>query len=195
MRIGTGYDVHRLTEDRLLILGGVTIPYEKGLLGHSDADVLVHAIMDALLGAAALGDIGKHFPDSDPQYKGISSMQLLAHVRELLEQQGYLVGNIDSTIVAQAPKLAPFLQQMTDNIAEVLGIDATQVNVKATTEERLGFTGSGEGIAAQAVCLLNSVRDEVGYAGFDYSYSDMKSEKTEVSGVCAGCQGCKRSVE
>ena len=195
MRIGTGYDVHRLTEDRLLILGGVTIPYEKGLLGHSDADVLVHAIMDALLGAAALGDIGKHFPDSEPQYKGISSMKLLAHVRELLEQHGYLVGNIDSTIVAQAPKLAQFLPQMMDNIAEVLGIEATQVNVKATTEERLGFTGSGEGIAAQAVCLLNSVRDEVGYAGFDYGYGDGEPAKTEVPGACAGCQGCKRSVE
>jgi len=155
MRIGTGYDVHRLTEGRLLILGGVTIPYEKGLLGHSDADVLVHAIMDAMLGAAALGDIGKHFPDSDPAYKGISSLKLLAHVRELLEQHGYSVGNIDSTIVAQAPKLASYLPQMVKNIAEVLGIEENRINVKATTEERLGFTGRGEGIAAQAVCLLN----------------------------------------
>ncbi len=194
MRIGNGYDVHKLVENRKLILGGVEIPYEKGLLGHSDADVLVHAIMDALLGAAALGDIGKHFPDSDPQYKGISSMKLLAHVRELLEQNGYLVGNIDSTIVAQAPKLAPFLPQMMENIADVLGIDVSQVNVKATTEERLGFTGSGEGIAAQAVCLLNSVRDELKFAGFDYDYSD-----AQMSGVtansCAGCQGCKRSAD
>ncbi len=195
MRIGTGYDVHRLTEDRLLILGGVTIPYEKGLLGHSDADVLVHAIMDALLGAAALGDIGKHFPDSDPEYKGISSMKLLSHVRGLLEQNGYLVGNIDSTIVAQAPKLAAFLPQMIENIAEVLGIDPSQVSVKATTEERLGFTGSGEGIAAQAVCLLNSVRDELKYASFDYDCSDTRVSEAGRQGNCAGCQGCKRNAE
>ena len=195
MRIGTGYDVHRLTEDRLLILGGVTIPYEKGLLGHSDADVLVHAIMDALLGAAALGDIGKHFPDSDPEYKGISSMKLLAHVRALLEQNGYLVGNIDSTIVAQAPKLASFLPQMIENIAEVLGIDPSQVSVKATTEERLGFTGSGEGIAAQAVCLLNSLRDEMNYAIFDYDCSDAKRAEAGIQNSCAGCQGCKRNTD
>ncbi len=195
MRIGTGYDVHRLTEDRLLILGGVTIPYEKGLLGHSDADVLVHAIMDALLGAAALGDIGKHFPDSDPEYKGISSMKLLAHVRELLEQNGYLVGNIDSTIVAQAPKLAPYLPQMIENIAEVLGIDPSQVSVKATTEERLGFTGSGEGIAAQAVCLLNAVRDELKYVSFDYDCSDAHMTESGMQSSCAGCQGCKRSAD
>lgn len=195
MRIGTGYDVHRLTEGRLLILGGVTIPYEKGLLGHSDADVLVHAIMDALLGAAALGDIGKHFPDSDPEYKGISSMKLLAHVRELLEQNGYLVGNIDSTIVAQAPKLASFLPQMTENIAEVLGVDPSQVSVKATTEERLGFTGSGEGIAAQAVCLLNSVRDELKYAGFDYDCSDANISENGMQNSCAGCRGCKRNAD
>ena len=195
MRIGTGYDVHRLTEDRLLILGGVTIPYEKGLLGHSDADVLVHAIMDALLGAAALGDIGKHFPDSDPKYKGISSMKLLGHVRELLEQNGYLVGNIDSTIVAQAPKLASYLPQMIGNIAEVLGIDASQVSVKATTEERLGFTGSGEGIAAQAVCLLNSVRDELKYASFDYECSDARMSEAGMQSSCAGCQGCKRNAD
>lgn len=194
MRIGTGYDVHRLTEDRLLILGGVTIPYEKGLLGHSDADVLVHAIMDALLGAAALGDIGKHFPDSDPEYKGISSMKLLSHVRTLLEQNGYLVGNIDSTIVAQAPKLAAYLSQMIENIAEVLGIDSSQVSVKATTEERLGFTGSGEGIAAQAVCLLNSVRDELKYASFDYDCSDTRAE-SGMHNSCAGCQGCKRNAD
>ena len=195
MRIGTGYDVHRLTEDRLLILGGVTIPYEKGLLGHSDADVLVHAIMDALLGAAALGDIGKHFPDSDPEYKGISSMKLLSHVRALLEQNGYLVGNIDSTIVAQAPKLAPYLPQMIENIAEVLGIDSSQVSVRATTEERLGFTGSGEGIAAQAVCLLNSVRDELKYASFDYGCSDVQMTESGIQSSCAGCQGCKRNAD
>ena len=195
MRIGTGYDVHRLTEDRRLVLGGVTIPYEKGLLGHSDADVLVHAIMDSLLGAAALGDIGKHFPDSDPQYKGISSMKLLEHVRVLLEQNGYLVGNIDATVVAQAPKLASYLPQMVENIAKTLGIDSSQVSVKATTEERLGFTGSGEGIAAQAVCLLNSVRDEVGYASFDYAYSDGKPAALGIQGGCAGCQGCKRKAD
>lgn len=189
MRIGTGYDVHRLTEDRLLILGGVTIPYEKGLLGHSDADVLVHAIMDALLGAAALGDIGKHFPDNDPKYKGISSLKLLTHVREVLEQHGYLVGNIDSTIVAQAPKLAAYLPQMAENIAAVLGIETSQVSVKATTEERLGFTGSGEGIAAQAVCLLNSVRDELQYAGFTYDGAD-----AGIPASCAGCQGCKKDA-
>jgi len=195
MRIGTGYDVHRLTEDRLLILGGVTIPYEKGLLGHSDADVLVHAIMDALLGAAALGDIGKHFPDSDPKYKGISSMKLLAHVRALLEQNGYLVGNIDSTIVAQAPKLASFLPQMRENIASVLGIDLSQVSVKATTEERLGFTGSGEGIAAQAVCLLNSLRDELKYASFDYDCSSEKMMGSGIQSSCASCQGCRRNTD
>lgn len=154
MRIGTGYDVHRLTEGRLLILGGVTIPFEKGLLGHSDADVLVHAIMDALLGAAALGDIGQHFPDTDIKYMGISSITLLERVGELLKKNGYEVGNIDATIVAQAPKLAPFLEAMRENIAKALGLVTNQVSVKATTEERLGFTGSGEGIAAQAVCLL-----------------------------------------
>jgi len=195
MRIGTGYDVHRLTEDRLLILGGVKIPYEKGLLGHSDADVLVHAIMDALLGAAALGDIGKHFPDSDPEYKGISSMKLLSHVRGLLEQNGYVVGNIDSTIVAQAPKLASFLPQMIENIATVLGIEPSQVSVKATTEERLGFTGSGEGIAAQAVCLLNSVRDEVRYTSFDFDCSDARMMENGMQSSCAGCQGCKRNAD
>ena len=189
MRIGTGYDVHRLTEGRLLILGGVTIPYEKGLLGHSDADVLVHAIMDALLGAAALGDIGKHFPDSEAEYKGISSMKLLSHVRNLLEQNGYLVGNIDSTVVAQAPKLAPFLPQMIENIAEVLGIAPSQVSVKATTEERLGFTGSGEGIAAQAVCLLHSVRDELKYASFDYDSNNAKMSEKDSPKSCIGCPG------
>ena len=195
IRIGHGYDVHRLTEGRRLVLGGVEIPYDKGLLGHSDADVLLHAIADSLLGAAALGDIGKHFPDNDPKYKGISSMKLLGHVRELLEQNGYLVGNIDSTIVAQAPKLASYLPQMVENIAGVLGIEASQVSVKATTEERLGFTGSGEGIAAQAVCLLNSVRDEVRYASFDYSCSDSQAEAIGMQNSCAGCQGCKRNAD
>ena len=154
MRIGMGYDVHRLTEDRKLIMGGVDIPYEKGLLGHSDADVLVHAIMDALLGASSLGDIGKHFPDTDPAYKGISSITLLKHVGELLKANGFVIGNIDSTIIAQRPKMAPHIMQMRENIAAALNIDLNQINVKATTEEGLGFTGSGEGISSQAICLL-----------------------------------------
>ena len=154
MRIGMGYDVHRLTEDRKLIMGGVDIPYEKGLLGHSDADVLVHAIMDALLGASALGDIGKHFPDTDPAYKGISSITLLKHVGVLLKSNGFVIGNIDSTIIAQRPKMAPHIMQMRENIAAALNIDLNQINVKATTEEGLGFTGSGEGISSQAICLL-----------------------------------------
>ena len=154
MRIGMGYDVHRLVEDRKLILGGVEIAYEKGLLGHSDADVLVHAIMDALLGASALGDIGKHFPDTDPAYKGISSITLLKHVGELLRNNGFVIGNIDSTIIAQRPKMAPHIMQMRENIAAALNIELNQINVKATTEEGLGFTGSGEGISSQAICLL-----------------------------------------
>ncbi len=154
MRIGHGYDVHRLVEDRKLILGGVDIPYEKGLLGHSDADVLLHAVSDALLGAAALGDIGKHFPDSDPQYKGIDSRILLRHVAALIKQEGYKIGNIDATVIAQAPKLAGYIQIMRQNIAEDLGVALSQVNVKATTEEKLGFTGQGQGIAVHAVCLL-----------------------------------------
>ena len=159
MRIGMGYDVHRLVEDRKLILGGVEIPCEKGLLGHSDADVLLHAIMDALLGAAALGDIGKHFPDTDPAYKGISSLELLGKVGELLEEQSFLIENIDATIIAQAPKMRPYIDTMRENIARVLGITPEQVNVKATTEEGLGFTGRGEGIAAQAIILLTAVEN------------------------------------
>ena len=155
MRIGMGYDVHKLTENRDLILGGVNIPWEKGLLGHSDADVLVHAVMDALLGAAALGDIGKHFPDTDPAYKGISSILLLKHVGNLLKENGYEIGNIDATIIAQKPKMAPHIPTMRQNMAEALGIDVSQMNVKATTEEGLGFTGKGEGISSQAICLLN----------------------------------------
>ena len=150
-RFGMGYDVHRLVEGRKLILGGVTVPYEKGLLGHSDADVLLHAITDALLGAAALGDIGRHFPDTDPAYAGADSQRLLAHVGELLKEHGYEIGNIDATIVAQRPKLMAFIPQMAANIAETLGIAIDQVNVKATTEEKLGFTGSGEGISSYAV--------------------------------------------
>ncbi len=154
MRIGMGYDVHRLAEGRKLILGGVEIPWEKGLLGHSDADVLVHAVMDALLGAAALGDIGQHFPDTDPAYEGADSLQLLRKVGEILEEAGYRVGNVDATVIAQRPKLAPYREQMRKNIAEALGAEVSQVSVKATTEEGLGFTGAGEGIAAQAIALL-----------------------------------------
>ena len=154
MRIGSGYDVHRLGEGLPLWLGGVQVPHTHGLIGHSDADVLLHAICDALLGAAALGDIGKHFPDTDPQYKGISSLKLLAHVGRLLTERGYRIGNIDSTVVAQRPKLAPYILQMRQNIADTLGIDISQVSVKATTTEHLGFVGRQEGIAAYAVALI-----------------------------------------
>lgn len=154
MRVGLGYDVHKLVEDRDLILGGVKVPHTLGLLGHSDADVLVHAIMDALLGAAALGDIGKHFPDTDMAYKGADSMKLMARVRELIEEKGYVIENIDATIIAQKPKLRPYIDQMEENIAQVLHIERDQINVKATTEERLGFTGREEGMAAQAICSL-----------------------------------------
>ena len=157
MRIGMGYDVHKLVEGRKLILGGVEIPYEKGLLGHSDADVLLHAIMDALLGAAALGDIGKHFPDTDPAYKGISSIRLLEHVADLLEEHQFLIENIDATIIAQRPKMRPYIDTMRENIAKALKIESDQINVKATTEEGLGFTGSGEGISSQAICMLEKV--------------------------------------
>lgn len=150
-RFGMGYDVHRLVEGRKLILGGVDVPYEKGLLGHSDADVLLHAITDALLGAAALGDIGKHFPDTDPRFEGADSLKLLSHAMGLIREKGYEVGNIDATIVAQKPKLAPYIEAMRDNIAKTLGVDKDLVNVKATTEEKLGFTGSGDGMSAYAV--------------------------------------------
>lgn len=177
MRVGMGYDVHKLTTDRELILGGVTIPYEKGLLGHSDADVLVHAVMDALLGAAALGDIGKHFPDTDPKYKGISSITLLKHVAQLLEENHYMIENIDATIIAQRPKLLPYMSQMVRNIADALGIEENQVNVKATTEEGLGFTGAGEGISSQAVCLLIPM--------FDLAEDDRIPGRS-----CQGCGGC-----
>ena len=159
MRVGMGYDVHKLTEGRKLILGGVDIPWEKGLLGHSDADVLIHAVMDALLGAAALGDIGKHFPDTDPAYKGISSIKLLVHVAGLLRENGYEVGNIDATVIAQKPKMAPHIPQMRRNMAEALGISESKLNIKATTAEGLGFTGRGEGIASQAICLLTEKQD------------------------------------
>lgn len=154
MRIGQGYDVHKLVEGRKLILGGVEVPYEKGLLGHSDADVLTHAIMDALLGAAGLGDIGKHFPDTDPAYAGADSLRLLEAVAQKLKEHGWKVGNIDSTIIAQRPKLAPYLPQMRENLARMLDISPEQINVKATTEEGMGFTGTGDGMAAQAVALL-----------------------------------------
>lgn len=179
MRIGTGYDVHRLAEDRELIMGGVKIPYEKGLLGHSDADVLLHAVMDALLGAAALGDIGKHFPDTDMAYKGISSVKLLGQVGKMLEENCFLIENIDAVIVAQAPKMRPYIDQMRENIACALGIDVSQVNVKATTEEGLGFTGAGEGISAQAVCLLTS---PVNYY----------TEDVAAPGRCGSCSGCPK---
>ncbi len=178
MRVGMGYDVHKLTTDRDLILGGVKIPYEKGLLGHSDADVLLHAIMDALLGAAALGDIGKHFPDTDPQYKGISSIRLLEHVAELLDQNGYIVENIDATIIAQRPKMLPHILKMRENIAEALHIELDQINIKATTEEGLGFTGSGEGISSQAICLLEKVTN---YSSYDVTPG-------QECGSCGGCQ-------
>lgn len=157
MRIGMGYDVHRLVEDRKLILGGVEIPYEKGLLGHSDADCLTHAVMDALLGAAAMGDIGKHFPDTDEKYKGADSIELLRVVKSMLEEKGYKVGNVDATIIAQRPKMAPHIPEMIRIISEALEIDSGRVNIKATTEEGLGFTGEGLGISCQAAALLEEV--------------------------------------
>jgi 2-C-methyl-D-erythritol 2,4-cyclodiphosphate synthase len=175
-----GYDVHRLTAGRKLILGGVEIPYGKGLLGHSDADVLVHAVMDALLGAAALGDIGKHFPDTDPEYEGISSIRLLEHVGRLLDEKGYVIENIDATIIAQRPKMRPYIDQMRENIAEALKIETDQVNVKATTEEGLGFTGSGEGISSQAVCALERY--------LNYGSMDV----TDAGPACGGC--CARAA-
>lgn len=180
MRVGMGYDVHRLTAGRKLILGGVEIPYGKGLLGHSDADVLVHAVMDALLGAAALGDIGKHFPDADPEYEGISSIRLLEHVGRLLDEKGYVIENIDATIIAQRPKMRPYIDQMRENIAEALKIETDQVNVKATTEEGLGFTGSGEGISSQAVCALERY--------LNYGSMDV----TDAGPACGGC--CARAA-
>ena len=183
MRVGTGYDVHRLVEGRDLILGGVKIPFEKGLLGHSDADVIVHAIMDALLGAAALGDIGQHFPDTDPAYEGCSSIGLLEKVGELLDQNNYMIENIDSTIIAQRPKLMPYLMQMRKNVAQALNLQVSQVSIKATTEEKMGFTGSGEGISAQAICCLIPLMDLV--------TDDIVMGPTAGDG-CAGCGGCSR---
>lgn len=181
MRVGMGYDVHRLVEDRELILGGVKIPFEKGLLGHSDADVLLHAVMDALLGAAALGDIGKHFPDTDDAFKGISSMELLKRVGELIQNEMYFIENIDATIIAQRPKLRPYIEQMEQNIADVLGMEKNQVNIKATTEEGLGFTGTGEGISAQAICSISLPAN--------YSFDAASSEHS----ACASCKDCSRN--
>ncbi len=178
MRVGMGYDVHKLVQDRELILGGVIIPYEKGLLGHSDADVLLHAIMDALLGAAALGDIGKHFPDTDNKYKGASSIELLKQVGEMLEETCFMIENIDATIIAQRPKMREYIDAMEKNISQGLGIEQNQVNVKATTEEGLGFTGAGEGISAQAICALSSM------------YDHMSGNMAE-SG-CSSCGGCQK---
>lgn len=182
MRVGMGYDVHRLVEGRKLILGGVEIPFEKGLLGHSDADVLLHAIMDALLGAAALGDIGKHFPDTDPKYEGASSIKLLEYVGALLEENNYIIENIDATVIAQRPKLMKYMPEMVKNVAEALKIEPGQVNIKATTEEGLGFTGTGEGISSQAICLLMPL---MGNSSF---VVDMNGE----SG-CGGCPGCPKA--
>ncbi len=179
MRVGMGYDVHKLVEGRDLIIGGVKIPHTLGLLGHSDADVLLHAIMDALLGAAALGDIGKHFPDTDPQYKGISSVKLLEHVAKLIAEKGYVVENIDATIIAQKPKMRPYIAEMEQNIAKALGIDESQINVKATTEEGLGFTGTEQGISSQAICALTTI------------YENSVAVADSAAG-CAGCPGCSR---
>ena len=191
MRVGMGYDVHRLVPERDLIIGGVKIPYEKGLLGHSDADVLLHAIMDALLGAAALGDIGKHFPDNDPAYKGADSLMLLGRVGEILSGEGYVIENIDSTIIAQKPKMAPHIEQMRKNIADTHGLDISRVNVKATTEEGLGFTGTGEGISTQAVALIMSVENYIydNIARGQFISSDGPAGN---AGGCAGCSGCGR---
>lgn len=181
MRVGMGYDVHRLVEDRKLIIGGVEIPYEKGLLGHSDADVLLHAIMDALLGAAALGDIGKHFPDNDDRYKGISSLELLRQVGKLLDEKNYVIENIDATIIAQKPKMRPYIDEMRKNIADTLKLDIDRVNVKATTEEGLGFTGKKEGISAQAICCISKALDLM--------------PDDRIAGGCSGCPGCAKNAE
>ena len=183
MRIGMGYDVHRLVEGRKLIMGGVEIPYEKGLLGHSDADVLLHAIMDALLGAAALGDIGKHFPDTDPAYEGISSIELLKKVGDLLAENTFLIENIDATIIAQKPKMRPYIDTMRQNIADALGVAISQISVKATTEEGLGFTGSGEGISSQAICLLTTPMDAAS------RNATFQAGQDGTDGGCAACPG------
>ena len=177
MRVGLGYDVHKLVEGRKLIIGGVNVPHEKGLLGHSDADVLIHAVMDSILGALALGDIGKHFPDTDEKYKGADSMKLLEFVYNLINEKGYGIGNIDCTIIAQSPKMAPHIQNMRENIAKALNTSIENINVKATTEEGLGFTGTGEGISSQAIASLDTIAN--------YSY-----QVGPQTGGCAGCGGC-----
>ena len=182
MRIGHGYDVHKLAKGRKLIIGGVTIPHETGLLGHSDADVLVHAIMDALLGAAGLGDIGKHFPDNDPAYKDIFSINLLKRVGEILEENMYSISNIDATIIAQKPKLLPYIEDMKTNIADTLGIYVSRINIKATTEEHLGFTGRLEGIAAHSVCLLNELMDDT-----------ITVADSATPDKCTNCPGCSHT--
>lgn len=179
MRVGMGYDVHKLVEGRDLIMGGVYIPHTLGLLGHSDADVLLHAIMDAVLGAAGLGDIGKHFPDTDPAYKGISSIKLMEHVAALIAEKGYVVENIDATIIAQKPKMRPHIPQMEENIAKAMGISVDQINVKATTEEGLGFTGTEQGISSQAICCLTTI--------YENSVKVADSE--------GGCSGCPHKSE
>ena len=179
MRVGMGYDVHKLVENRKLILGGVAIPYEYGLLGHSDADVLVHAIMDALLGAAALRDIGRHFPDNDPAYEGADSIELLKKVGEMLEERMYLIENIDATVIAQKPKLLPYIDTMVKNVAEALHLEEDQVNIKATTEEGLGFTGAEQGISSQAICALTTI------------YESSVAVADSQAG-CAGCAGCRK---
>ena len=181
MRVGMGYDVHKLVENRKLILGGVEIPYEYGLLGHSDADVLVHAIMDALLGAAALRDIGRHFPDNDPAYEGADSIELLKKVGEMLEERMYLIENIDATVIAQKPKLLPYIDTMVKNVAEALHLEEDQVNIKATTEEGLGFNGQKEGISAQAICCISKALDLM--------------PDDRIAGGCSGCPGCAKNAE
>ena len=181
MRVGMGYDVHKLVENRKLILGGVEIPYEYGLLGHSDADVLVHAIMDALLGAAALRDIGRHFPDNDQSYEGADSIELLKKVGEMLEERMYLIENIDATVIAQKPKLLPYIDTMVKNVAEALHLEEDQVNIKATTEEGLGFTGKKEGISAQAICCISKALDLM--------------PDDRITGGCSGCPGCAKNAE
>lgn len=182
MRIGSGYDVHRLVEDRKLIIGGVDIPYRKGLEGHSDADVLLHAISDALLGAAALGDIGLHFPDTSEEFKGADSRVLLRRVADMVNEKGYIIENVDATVIAQAPKMRPYIDSMRANIAEDLGLDISRVSIKATTEEHLGFTGREEGIAAQAVCLLSNYDDAVS--------ADVTDKGMTAAQGCASAQGC-----
>ena len=198
MRVGMGYDVHRLVEGRDLIIGGVKIPYEKGLDGHSDADVLLHAVMDALLGAAALGDIGKHFPDTDPEYEGADSVRLLEQVGGLIEEAGYLIENIDATIIAQRPKMRDYIDTMRENIARALGIETNQVNVKATTEEGLGFTGEGDGISSQAVCCLEPIYDKAGLvSSIDVTSDDIPAAPAGCSGGCGACPSaaqCHKTV-